>query len=118
MSDRRPKDSGGWTTTTKCPRKSWAKKAASKSSFIQLQNDNYSNDMQKFEKGKRGSEKLFPLFPFLNLFYLLFIFLFYEMQKWGKTNMQWKRRKENGGFGGERKNSNANGGRRMEKKMG
>jgi hypothetical protein len=24
--------------------------------------------------------------------------------------MQWKRRKENGGFGGERKNSNANGG--------
>jgi hypothetical protein len=30
---------------------------------------------------KRGSEKLFPLFPFLNLFYLLFIFLFYEMQK-------------------------------------
>jgi hypothetical protein len=32
--------------------------------------------------------------------------------------MQWKRRKENGGFGAERKNSNANGGRRMEKKMG
>jgi hypothetical protein len=25
--------------------------------------------------------------------------------------MQWKRRKENGGFGGERKNSNANGGK-------
>jgi hypothetical protein len=24
---------------------------------------------------------------------------------------------ENGGFGGERKNSNANGGRRMEKRM-
>jgi hypothetical protein len=32
--------------------------------------------------------------------------------------MQWKRRKENGGFGGERKNSNANGGRSMEKKIG
>jgi hypothetical protein len=32
--------------------------------------------------------------------------------------MQWKRRKENGGFGGERKNSNANGGRRVKKKMG
>jgi hypothetical protein len=25
--------------------------------------------------------------------------------------MQWKRRKENGGFGGERENSNANGGK-------
>jgi hypothetical protein len=32
--------------------------------------------------------------------------------------MQWKRRKENDGFGGERENSNANGGRRVEKKMG
>jgi hypothetical protein len=32
--------------------------------------------------------------------------------------MQWKRRKENGGFVGERENSNANGGRRVEKKMG
>jgi hypothetical protein len=32
--------------------------------------------------------------------------------------MQWKRRKENGGFGGERENSNAIGGRRVEKKMG
>jgi hypothetical protein len=32
--------------------------------------------------------------------------------------MQWKRRKENGGFGGERKNSNANDGRRVEKKIG
>jgi hypothetical protein len=30
--------------------------------------------------------------------------------------MQWKRRKENGGFGDERENSN--GGRRVEKKMG
>jgi hypothetical protein len=29
--------------------------------------------------------------------------------------MQWKRRKENGGFGGKRKKSNANGGRRVEK---
>jgi hypothetical protein len=32
--------------------------------------------------------------------------------------MQWKRRKENGVFWGERENSNANGGRRVEKKMG
>jgi hypothetical protein len=32
--------------------------------------------------------------------------------------MQWKKRKENGGFGGERENSNANGGRRVENKMG
>jgi hypothetical protein len=32
--------------------------------------------------------------------------------------MQWKMRKENGGFGGERGNSNVNGGRWVEKKMG
>jgi hypothetical protein len=35
-----------------------------------------------------------------------------------KTNMQRKRRTENGGFEGARENSNANGGRRVEKKMG
>jgi hypothetical protein len=40
------------------------------------------------------------------------------MQRWAKTNMQWKMSKENGGFGGEGKNSIANSGRRMEKKMG
>jgi hypothetical protein len=38
-SDKRQKDSGGRTTTTKCARKSQAKKLASKSSFIQHQND-------------------------------------------------------------------------------
>jgi hypothetical protein len=32
-----------------------------------------------------------------------------------KTNMQRKRRTENGGFEGARENSNANGGRRVEK---
>jgi hypothetical protein len=32
--------------------------------------------------------------------------------------MQWKRRKENGRFGSEREYSIANGGRRVEKKMG
>jgi hypothetical protein len=30
--------------------------------------------------------------------------------------MQWKRKKENGGFGVREKNSNANGGRRLGKK--
>jgi hypothetical protein len=30
------------------------------------------------------------------------------MQRWAKTNMQWKRRKKNGGFEGERENSNGN----------
>jgi hypothetical protein len=73
--------------------------------------------LRKFEKGKRGSEKLFSLFPFSNLFYL-FLNFFYQMQRWAKTNMQWKMSKENGGFGGEGKNSIANSGRRMEKKMG
>jgi hypothetical protein len=32
--------------------------------------------------------------------------------------VQWKRRKENGGFGGERKNSNANGRRMGGKEKG
>jgi hypothetical protein len=32
--------------------------------------------MQKFENGKRGSEKLFPLFPFSNLFYFFYFFDF------------------------------------------
>jgi hypothetical protein len=40
------------------------------------------------------------------------------MQRRAKTNMQWKRRKENGGFGGERENSDTNSGRRVEKKIG
>jgi hypothetical protein len=109
----------GRTTTVKRARKSQAKKPASKSSFIQHQNNDYSNDLRKFEKGKRGSEMFFPLFPFSNLFYLFSIFfLFYQIQRCAKTNMQWKRRKENGGFGGERENSNANGRRRLERKMG
>jgi hypothetical protein len=65
----------GWTTTIKRARKSWAKKPACKSSFIQHQNDDYSNDLWKFEKGKRRSEKLFPFFPFFKS--LLFIFEFF-----------------------------------------
>jgi hypothetical protein len=64
----------GRTTTTKCARKSRAKKPASKCFFIQHRNDDYSNVLQKFEKRKRGSEKLFSLFPFSNLFYLFLNF--------------------------------------------
>jgi hypothetical protein len=60
----------GRTTTTKRVRKSRAKKPVSKHSFIQHRKDDYSNNLRKFEKGKRGSEKLFPLFPFSNIFYL------------------------------------------------
>jgi hypothetical protein len=33
------------------------------------------NNLQKFEKGKSESEKLFPLFPVSNLFYLFFYFI-------------------------------------------
>jgi hypothetical protein len=61
----------------------------------------------------------FPFFLFqISFIYFWIFYLFYQMQRWAKTNMQWKRRKENGGFGGERENSNANGGRKVEKKMG
>jgi hypothetical protein len=68
------------------------------------------------ESLKRGRREVKSCFPFF-LFQISFIFLFYQMQWRAKTNMQWKMRKENGGFGGERENSNANGGRRVEKKM-
>jgi hypothetical protein len=72
------------TTTTKCARKSRVKKPASKSSFIQHRNDVYSNDLRRFEKGKRGSEKLFPLFPFSNLFYLFLNFFILSNAKVSK----------------------------------
>jgi hypothetical protein len=75
----------GRTTTTKRARKSQAKKPASKSSFIQHQNDDYSNDLRKFEKGKRGREKLFPLFPFSNLFYLFLNFFIFSNAKVSKN---------------------------------
>jgi hypothetical protein len=71
----------GRTTTVKRARKSQAKKPASKSSFIQHQNNDYSNDLRKFEKGKRGSEMFFPLFPFSNLFYLFSIFFYFIKYK-------------------------------------
>jgi hypothetical protein len=47
MGDRTPKDSSGVNHHYKCAWKSRAKKPASESSFIQRQNDDYSNDMQK-----------------------------------------------------------------------
>jgi hypothetical protein len=66
----------GRTTTTKRARKSRAKKPASKSSFIQHRNDGYLNDLRKFEKGKRESEKLFPLFLFqISFIYFLIFFI-------------------------------------------
>jgi hypothetical protein len=101
----------GRTTTTKRAKKSRAKKPANKYSFIQHQNGDYSS----LKRGRGEVKSRYPLF----LFQISFIyFLFYQMQRWAKTNMQWKRRKENDRFGGERENSNVNGGRMMEKKMG
>jgi hypothetical protein len=74
----------GRTTTIKRAKKSQAKKPVSKSSFIQHRNDDYSNDLRKFKKGKRESEKLFPLFPFSNLFYLFLIFFILSNAKVSK----------------------------------
>jgi hypothetical protein len=48
-------------------------KPASKSSFIQHQNDDYSNDLRKFEKGKWKVVSSFSFFK-----YLLFIFDFFD----------------------------------------
>jgi hypothetical protein len=53
MGDRTQKIVVGRTTTTKRARKSRAKKPASESSFIQHQNDDYSNDLRK-EKNEIG----------------------------------------------------------------
>jgi hypothetical protein len=56
-----------------------------------------------YEKLKRGRGEMKSCFPFF-LFQISFLFfLFYQMQRWAETNMHWKRRKENGGFGGQRK---------------
>jgi hypothetical protein len=55
-----------------CGRKSRSKKQASKSSFIQHQNDDYLNDLRKFEKGKW---KVVSPFSFLES--ILFIFEFF-----------------------------------------
>jgi hypothetical protein len=66
--DRRPKDSGGANHHYKMC-KEITSKETNKQIFIQHRNDDYLNDLRKLEKGKRGSEKLFLLFPFSNLFY-------------------------------------------------
>jgi hypothetical protein len=60
------------------------------------------------ESLKRRSEKLFPLFPFSNFFYFFYFFIL-SIAKVSKNKY--------GRFGGERENSNANGRRRVEKKM-
>jgi hypothetical protein len=54
----------GQTTTTKCARKTPAKKPASKSSFIQHQNDDYSNDLRK-KKGNGITTSLPPSESFM-----------------------------------------------------
>jgi hypothetical protein len=57
---------------------------------------------------------LFPFFLFSNLFYLFIL----SNAKVSKNKYVAEKEKENGGFGGENENSIANGGRRVEKKMG
>jgi hypothetical protein len=59
-----------------------------------------------FEKGKRGSEKLFPLFPFSNLFYL-FLKVFYFIKCKGEQKQicsgKGEKKMVNLGGGGVRK---------------
>jgi hypothetical protein len=72
------------------------------------------------ESLKRGRGEVKSCFPFF-LFQISFIYFYFFIlsnAKVSKRNMQWKRRKENGRFGSEREYSIANGGRRVEKKMG
>jgi hypothetical protein len=57
----------------------------------------------------------FPVFLFQISFNYIFIL---SNAKVSKSKYAVEKGKENGGFGGERKNSNANGGKMMEKKIG
>jgi hypothetical protein len=113
MGDRRPKDSGGANHHYKTFKEIMLKET-SKQIFLHSTSKWWLLEwLAKVWKGEVKS-----CFPFL-LFQISFIyFLFCQMQRWAKTNMPWKGRKENGGFGGDRENSNANGERRVEKKMG
>jgi hypothetical protein len=105
----------GRATTTKRARKSRAKKPASKSSFIQHWNYDYSNDLWKFEKGKRGREKLFPPFPFSNLFSL---FLILSNAKVSKNKYAVEKEERKWWIWGWERKFKSNGGRKVEKKMG
>jgi hypothetical protein len=113
--DKRPKDSGGANHHYKTCKEIMSKETSKQISLYSTSKWWLLEWLVKVWKGKEGKWKV--LSPFSVFKSLLFI-LFYEMQRWAKTNMQWKRRKENVGFGGERENSNANGERRVEKKMG
>jgi hypothetical protein len=106
------------TTTIKRASKPQAMTPASKSFFIQHQNDEYLNDLRKFENGKRGSENLFLLFPFSNLFYLFLLFYFIKCKGEQKQMCSGKGEKKMVDLGVREKNSNANGGRRVEMKIG
>jgi hypothetical protein len=66
------------------------------------------------ESLKRGSEKLFPLF----LFQISFIFYFIKCKGEQKQICSGKGEKKMVDLGVREKNSNANGGRRVEKKIG
>jgi hypothetical protein len=77
------------TTTTKRARKSRAKKPASKSSSIQHRNDDYSNDLQKFEKGMW--KVVFPFFFFKSI---LFIFEFFDFIKCKREQKKYAVEKE------------------------
>jgi hypothetical protein len=71
---------------------------------------------------KRGRGDVKSCFPFfllqISFIYFWIFFNFIKCKGEQKQICKWKSRKENGGFGGERENSNANGGRMVEKKMG
>jgi hypothetical protein len=117
MGDRRPKDSGRVNHHYKTGKEIMSKEA-SKQIFLYLTLKWWLLEwLVKVWKGEEGMWKVVSSFSFFkSLLFIFEIFWFYQMQRWAKTNMQWKSRKENGGFGfgGEIENSNANGGRMVE----
>jgi hypothetical protein len=119
MGDRRPKHSGGANHHYKMCKEIMSKETNKEIFLYSTSKSRLLEWLAKVWKGEEGKLKVVSPFSFFKSFLFIFeFFWFYQMQRWAKTNMQWERRKENGGFMGERKNSNANGGRRVEKKMG
>jgi hypothetical protein len=117
-SDRSPKDCGGANHHYKTFKEITGKETSKQIFLYSTSKWRLLKWLVKVLKGEEGKWKVVSPFTFFKSLLFIFDFLFYQMQRWEKTNMQWKKRKENGRFGVERENLNANGGRRVKKKMG
>jgi hypothetical protein len=114
--DRRPKDSGGANHHYKMC-KEITSKEASKQIFL------YSTSkwcllewLAKVWKGEEGKWKVVSPFSFFKSVLFIFEFFYFIKCKGEQTQICSGKGEKNSGFGGERENSNANGGRMVKKK--